>query len=296
MCVLSTLFPPGDNSSHTEHTESSHIQDYLTTDPQDVVFSTSPAEDEVTYSEVTSTVGEEVLHVQTVSVVKQSPVEAQLPTQAYEEESLFTEDFHQTVTSTPDHQTYPTAKDTWEPVQKASYPEAYQPQPEDPEADDTDSHEQPTLSDVTGVVTTPEESTLPTVVGTDSETHTLNTPGVTETSGSDWEELVNSSSGEDHAPQVPFKPTLKTLLFYSTTTHDVSEQTGETSTGYTDEVTTVSTSSIVDFTTPPADHLTEVAHRDTDTGSHKDEAVVKSYSDTGTSSCVEHLYVTESSE
>ncbi|KAG8009781.1 Brevican core protein, partial [Nibea albiflora] len=120
------------------HTESP--QDSLTTEPedigQDIVFLTNSAEEEVSLSDVTTKGGEEVLHAQTANPVEQGPVEAQSTTSGYDKEPLLTAHIHQSVTPPPEHQEHSTTEDTEELIEKDSYPESYQPAPE--ENPDTD--------------------------------------------------------------------------------------------------------------------------------------------------------------
>lgn len=230
-------------------------------------------------------------HAQTVSPVKQVPVEAQSPTLCYNKEPLLTVDLHQSVTPPSEHQQTFSTKDTWEPVEKASYPESYQPAPEEnPDTDHEESHEvHPTSSlKADGAVTAGEDSTLPTANETTSEsrepseshfsensqeTETLDMLGVNATSGADANELLNSSSEvhqegelpvshEDHTPDVHSEHASETELVYSSTSYDVSGQPEGASTSTVEEVSMVTTSALagetdVHSTTPPVNHPTE---------------------------------------
>ncbi|KAE8289242.1 Brevican core protein Brain-enriched hyaluronan-binding protein [Larimichthys crocea] len=123
------------------HTESP--QDSLTTEPedigQDIVFLTNPAEEEVSLSDVTTKGGEEVLHAQTANPVEQGPVEAQSTTSGYDKEQLLTAHIHQSVTPSSEHPEHSTPEDTLELIEKDSYPESYQPAPEEnPDKDHED--------------------------------------------------------------------------------------------------------------------------------------------------------------
>ncbi|XP_022617739.1 brevican core protein-like [Seriola dumerili] len=277
-----------DNGPYTESP-----QDFLTTEPedigQDIVFLTNPAQEEVSVSEVTAEGSEEVLHAQTVSPVRQVPVEAQAPTLCYDKEPLLTVDLHQSVTPPSEHQQPFSTKDTWEPVEKASYPESYQPAPEEtPDTDHEESHVHSTPPpEADDAATTDEDSTSsPANVtmsesGEPSETHiseinqeteTLDMLGVNATSGTDANELFNSSSEvhqedelpvsqEDHTPEVHLEHASETELVYSSTSYDVSGQPEEASAGPVEEVSTVTTSphteeTDVHATTPPVNHPT----------------------------------------
>ncbi|XP_049902622.1 brevican core protein [Epinephelus moara] len=241
-------------------------QDFLATEPedigQDIVFLTNPAEEEVeeveeegfSLSEVTAKEGEEVQHAQTANPVKQGPVEAHSPTLGYEKV-----DVHQTVTPPAEHQVH-------EVIEKASYPESYQPAPEEnTDTDHEESHTLPTTHPTAdGVVTVSENSTLPTTDATASEsgepsehhisvTDSLDTPAVTATSGTDANELFSSSPvapqegdlpvlQEDHTPDDHLELASEVELVYLSTSYDVSGQPEEASAGPVEEISAVTSS------------------------------------------------------
>ncbi|XP_035464940.1 brevican core protein isoform X1 [Scophthalmus maximus] len=274
----------GNNVPYTESP-----QDFLATEPEDIVFLTNSAQEAVTFSEVTAMRGEDVQHAQTVSPVQQAPVQAQSPTLCYDKEPLLSVDLHQSLqTPLPEHQQHTTIEDTWEPVEKARYPESYRPAPdENPLTDHEDSHVHPTSSNADGVVPTGKDSSLPTIDGTSSgtreppeshnsnnnpETQTQDSLGVNATSGVDVKELLNSSSEvhqkvelpvsqEDHTPDDHWEHVSESELVYSSTSYDISEQTEEASTGNVERVSAVTTSlhaeeSDVPATAPPVNHPT----------------------------------------
>ncbi|KAM9353601.1 LOW QUALITY PROTEIN: brevican core protein [Symphorus nematophorus] len=250
--ILILLFIPGDNGPYTESP-----QDFLATEPedigQDIVFLTNPAEEEFSLSKVTAKAGEEVQHAQTANPVKLGPVEAQSPTLGYDKEPSLMVDPHQSVTPPSEHLS---TEKTEEIIGKASYPESYQPAPEEnPHADHEESHHVlPTAGD---------ESTLPTTDATTSEseetsehhisvTESLDTPGPNATSGTDANELLSSSSvvpqegdlpvlQEDHTPDVHLENS-ETELVYSSTSYDVSGQPEEASSGTVEEISALTTS------------------------------------------------------
>lgn len=262
---LFLLFVPGDNGPYTESP-----QGFLATEPedigQDIVFITNPAEEEFSQSEVTAKGGDEIQHAQTASPVKQGPVEAQSPTLGYDKEALLMVDLHQSVTPPSEHQEHSSTEDTLELIEKASYPESYQPAPkENLHTDHEESHIlTKTSPKAEGLVTVGEVSTLPTTDATTSEsgetsehhvavTESLDTPGLNATSGTDANELLNSSPEvpeegdlpvlqEDHTPDVHLEHTSETELIYSSTSHDVSGQPEEASSGTVEEISVLTTS------------------------------------------------------
>lgn len=210
--------------------------------------------------------GEEVLRAQTANPVKQDPVNAQSPTLGYDKEPLLTVDLHQSVTPPSEHQEHLSTEDTRELVEKASYPDSYQPVPEEsPDTDHEESHVLPTTSPTAdSVVTAVEDSTLPTSDVTTSEsgeppehhiseTESLDTLAVNATSGADANELLDSSPEvpqegdlpvlqEDHTPDVHLEHASETELVYSSTSYDVSGQPEEASAGTVEEISEVTTS------------------------------------------------------
>ncbi|XP_044213902.1 brevican core protein isoform X1 [Thunnus albacares] len=249
-----------DNSPHTESP-----QDFLATEPedigQDIVFLSNPTQEEVSLSGVTAKGGEELLEAWTANPVKQGFVKDQFSTLVYDKRLLVTADFHESVTQPSQYQETLSTKDTWEPVQKASYPESYQPAPEENlDADHNESHTQPTSS--------PETDDVPTTNGTTSETgepsehhvfennqitESLDTIVVNATSGADVNELINSSSEvhqetdlptsqEDHTPVVDLEHTSETESVHLSTSYNVTGQPEEASTANTEEMSVMTTS------------------------------------------------------
>ncbi|XP_058504045.1 brevican core protein [Solea solea] len=290
--------------------------------------------DEVTHGEVTAKVDVEVLHAQTVRHVQQVHVEAQSITLTYDKEPSFTEDLYHYVTSPPEHQQHLTTQDIWEPVEKASYPESYQPAPEEnPDTNHEESHIHPTSSNADHEVTTVEDSALgkvesstataataatlaavderesrePTDSETNLETQTLDVPGVNATSGTDLDELLSSSSQvhqeselpvsqEDHTPGIHLEQDFDTKLIFSTPSYDISGQPEEASAS-NEEVSVVITSNSVNSTTPHVNHPAEVEHEGENGSPPVDETqapVTQSVIGFGTSSCVEVDSVTDS--
>ncbi|KAG7221171.1 hypothetical protein INR49_017490 [Caranx melampygus] len=282
-----------DNGPYTESP-----QDFLATEPedigQDIVFITNAAqEEEVSVSEVTVEGVEEVLHAHTVSPVKQAPVEAQAPTMCYDKDQVLTVDLHQAVTPPSELQQHFATKDTWEPVEKVTYPESHHPAPEEhPDSDHEEphTHPHPTSSpEADDVVTSDEASTLsPTNVTTSEseesssetqtseinhETETLDVLDVNATSGTDVNELFNTTSEvqleeelpvsqEDHTPDVHLEHVSEADLVHSSTSYDVSGQPEEASAGTVEEVLAATTSphseeTDVSFTSAAVNHPTE---------------------------------------
>uniref|UniRef100_A0A4W6D401 Brevican n=1 Tax=Lates calcarifer TaxID=8187 RepID=A0A4W6D401_LATCA len=241
-----------DNGPYTEPP-----QDFLSTEPedigQDIVFSTHPAQEELSLSEATEQGVEEVQHAQTVRPVELVP--------------LFTGDLHQSVTPPSELQQLFSTEDTWEPVERASYPESYQPAPEENPTTDHEEHRLHSTAspEADGEVTKGEDWTLPTA--TLSETVTQDTAGVHATSGAGADELLNISSEvhqegerpvspEDHTAEVQLEHATETELVYSSTSYDVSGQPEEASAGTAEEVSAVTTSG-VHSTAPPEHQPTE---------------------------------------
>uniref|UniRef100_A0A4W6D3G1 Brevican n=1 Tax=Lates calcarifer TaxID=8187 RepID=A0A4W6D3G1_LATCA len=190
-------------------------------------------------SEATEQGVEEVQHAQTVRPVELVP--------------LFTGDLHQSVTPPSELQQLFSTEDTWEPVERASYPESYQPAPEENPTTDHEEHRLHSTAspEADGEVTKGEDWTLPTA--TLSETVTQDTAGVHATSGAGADELLNISSEvhqegerpvspEDHTAEVQLEHATETELVYSSTSYDVSGQPEEASAGTAEEVSAVTTS------------------------------------------------------
>lgn len=210
--------------------------------------------------------GEEVQHAQTANPVKQGPVKAPSPTLGYDKEPLVTIDLQQYVTPPSGHREHLSTEDTWELIEKASYPDSYQPAPEEsPDTDHEESHVLPTTPPkADDVVTVGEDSTLPTSDAPTSEsgeppehhiseTESLDTPAVNATSGADANELIDSSPEvpqegdlpvlqEDHTPDIHSEHASETEFVYSSTSYDVSGQPEEASAGTVEDISAVTTS------------------------------------------------------
>lgn len=206
-------------------------------------------------SGVTAKGGEEILLAQTVSPVKQGFVKDEFPTPGYGEKLLVTVDFHQSVTLTSQHQEHLSTKDAWELVEKASYPESYQPAPEenlDPDHDEL--HIQPTISPETDHVSTTDGTTAETVEPSTEHhiternhvTESLDIPVVNATSEEVANEILNSSS-EAHqetelpTPAVDLEHATETETLHPTISCNVSGQPEEVSAGVEMPVMTTST-------------------------------------------------------
>lgn len=111
---------PGDNGPYTEPPEY-----FLTTEPedigQDIVFLTT--QQDVSLSETNSKETEEMQHGRTYNPTKQ------------DKEAVLIETPPQFVTPTSEHQEIPSIKGTLEVAKKASYPDSFQPAPENPHTD-----------------------------------------------------------------------------------------------------------------------------------------------------------------
>ncbi|KAM7382877.1 hypothetical protein PAMP_002574 [Pampus punctatissimus] len=249
-------------SDHGPYTESPW--EFLATEPymyhidEDVILFTNPVQQEVSLSEVTAKGDEEVLHAQTANPVNQGFVKDQFPTLGYDKKLLVTEAFHQSVTLPSQHQEHLSTKDTGEPIERAIYPESYQPaHEENTDTDHEESHIRPASSPETDDVpatdgTTPEPSEHH-VSENNQETESLDTPVVNATSGADANELLNSSSEvrretdlpvsqEDHTPVVNAEHASETELLNSSASYDVSGQPEKGSAGNVEEVSETTTS------------------------------------------------------
>ncbi|KAM4581347.1 brevican core protein [Odontesthes bonariensis] len=226
-----------DNGPYTESP-----QDFLATEPedigQDIIFLTTQGD--VSQSDITPDRVEEVQRAQTANPVKQGPVDAQSPVRGY----AFTEDPAQSVTPLSEHQDSLSTKYAWELVKKASYPESYQPAPEEnPETDHEQSHPTTTLK-LDAVVTLGDPTITTTDVGTSestkptedhvSETESMDIHFVNATSEADeiqvhQEESDLPVSQEDHTQDVHMEHS-------SVTESDVSGQPEEATTDTAEEI------------------------------------------------------------
>lgn len=224
---------------------------------------TNPTQEDFSPSEATAKADEEVLRAQTANPVKQVPVEAPSPTQGYDKEALETVDLHQSVTPASERQEHSSTVRTWELIEKAGYPDSYQPAPEEsPATDHEESHVPPAASPTARGVG--EDSTLPTTDATTSEsgdpsehhtpeTETSGTPVVTATSGADADELLGSSAEvpqegdlpvlqEDHTPDVHEEHASQTESVYSSASYDVSGQPEDATAQTVEEMSAPTTS------------------------------------------------------
>uniref|UniRef100_A0A3Q3N6H2 Brevican n=1 Tax=Mastacembelus armatus TaxID=205130 RepID=A0A3Q3N6H2_9TELE len=182
--------------------------------------------------QLTGPLGDDEVTANPVELVPVGPP----PTVCYDKDPVLTVDLPRAVTPPSEHE------EPWEHIEKASYPESYQPAPE--ENPDTD-HEEPLVH----LTPAPESDRLPTTDGTTPETrepseyHTLETPtldmlngGRQLTSGAD----DHQEAEEDHTPDDQLAP--QTELLYSSTSDDVSRQPEEASTGTAEGISMVSPS------------------------------------------------------
>ncbi|XP_047453972.1 brevican core protein isoform X2 [Mugil cephalus] len=250
-----------DNGFYTESP-----QDFLATEPedigQDIVFLTNSTEEEVGPSQVMPKVVEEVQRAETMNPVKQILVDTWSPTLVYDKKPLFTEDPPQPVTSPSDNQEDLSTKDTWEVVEKSSYPKSYQTvHEENPDTEHEDSHELTNTSpNVDSVATIDEESTTPTITEKPMENNifeieSLDMLFINTTSGT----AVNEEQSdlpviqEDHTSDVHFEHSPVTELVHTTTYYDVSGQPEEASTGTIEDMLVVT----------PSPHTEEDVHSTT---------------------------------
>ncbi|XP_028282339.1 brevican core protein isoform X2 [Parambassis ranga] len=208
--------------------------DFLATEPedigQDIIFSTNSSLEEVNLSEVKPTGVEEVLRAHTMNPVKQGPKDAQLPTVGYDKE--LTVDLPHPVTPLSDHQEDLSTKDTLELLEKVSYPESYQPAPEENSGTHhEESHVTPTTSAKTdGEVSAGDAPTTPTTesakptVHHSTETESLDVLVVSATSGPNVsEESDLPVLQEDHT----LEHTSVTQPVYTSSSSDATGQSEE---------------------------------------------------------------------
>nr|XP_046254885.1 brevican core protein isoform X2 [Scatophagus argus] len=290
-------------SNNGPYTESP--QDFLATEPedigQDIVFLTNSTGEEFGLSEVTAKEGEEVQRAQTANPVKQGPNrDAQSPTMGYDKEALLPVDLHQSVSPPSEHQG--STEDILDLIEKATYPESYQPAPEErPHTHHEETHVLPSTSPrAEEVQTVGENNSLPTTdatvpeSGDTSERHIsvtegLDRPGPNATSGADANELLDSSPEvpqegdlpvlqEDHTPDVPLVYTSERAELVYSSTYDVSGQSEEASAGTAEEISALTTTAHTEETgvhsttlLPSFDNSTPENHR-TEEESGEDEA------------------------
>lgn len=276
------FFFSGDNGPYTESP-----QDFQATEPedigQDIVFIPNQVEKELSMSEVMAKGGEEVVHTQTATPVKQGPVEAQSPTLDHEQELPLAEDLQHSTTPQSESLEHSSTVDTLELIERASYPESYQPAPEenphiDHEQDqDQESHLLLTASLDAGDQETDDEESISSTTdgamsasGENSEHHpsatdSLDTVGLNAVSATEASELPSSSQEvpqegdlpvvqEDPTPDAPLEHVSEADLVHLGTSHDAAVQVEEASTGSDEETSTLTTSPDTeepDVPTPP---------------------------------------------
>lgn len=274
------FFFSGDNGPYTESP-----QDFQATEPedigQDIVFIPSQVEKELSMSEVMAKGGEEVIHTQTATPVKQGPVEAQSPTLSHEQELPLAESLQHSTTPQSESVEHWSTVDTLELIERASYPESYQPAPEEnphidheqdqeshllltpsPDSDDQETVDEESISSTTdGAMSASVENTEHHPSATDS----LDTAGLNATSATEASELPSSSPEvpregdlpvvqEDPTPDAPLEQVSEADLVHSGTSHDAAVQVQETSTGSDEETSALTASTDTeepDVPTPP---------------------------------------------
>lgn len=269
---------PGDNGPYTESP-----LDFLATEVedigQDIVFLPSAVEEEFSISEVMAKGGEDLLHAQTATPVKQGPVEAQSPALGRDQVVPLVEDLPPS--ATPSSQTFKHSStvDTVELMEQVSYPESYQPVPEENlHIDHEESHVLPTSS---FQETAAEEFVASLTVPPTTDGTTLATaetsgyhPSVTESlfiwgpNATEDDQLFSSSVvpqegdlpvvQEDHTtPVIPSEPTTEPKLVHSSTSQHVMAQAEGGDSSGTDEDTSALT--VFTHNEEPGIHSTALA-------------------------------------
>lgn len=283
------FFFSGDNGPYTESP-----QDFHATEPedigQDIIFIPSQVEKELSMSEVMAKGGEEVVHTQTATPVKQGPMEAQSPTLGHEQEPPLEEGLQHSTTPQSESLEHSSTVDTLDLIERASYPESYQPAPEEnPHIDheqDQESHLLLTASpDAGNQETVDEESISSTSDGAmsagvensehhPSATDSLNTAGLNAASATEASELPSSSPEvpresdlpvvqEDPTPDAPLEHVSEADLVHSRTSHDAAVQVEEASTSSDEETSALTASPDTeepDVPTPPPAPVDDSGH------------------------------------
>lgn len=242
---------PGDNGPHTESP-----LDFLATEVedigQDIVFLPSAVEEEFSISEVMAKGGEDLVHAQTATPVKQGPVEAQSPALGRDQ----VEDLQLSATPSSQAFKHSSTVDTVELIEQVSYP--YQPAPEENlHIDQEESHvHMPTsfqeiaAEEVVASLTVPPTTDGTTLANAETSGHH---PLVTESlymwgpNATEDDQLFSGSSvvpqegdlpvvQEDHAtPVIPSELTTEPVLVHSSTSrHGMAPAEGGDNSG-TDE-------------------------------------------------------------
>lgn len=268
---------PGDNSPYTESP-----LDFLATEVedigQDIVFFPSLLEEEFSKSEVMAKGGEELMNAQTATPVKQGPVEAHSQTLV----RPLVEDLQQLTTPSSETFKHLSTVDTVELREQVSYPESYQPEPEEYlHIDHEESLMLPTSFDqeiateeVVASSTVPPTTDGTTLVTAEtsghhpSATEILHMWGPNASPATEDDQLFSGSSvvpqegdlpvvQEDHTtPVIPSEPTTEPKLVLSSTSQYVNVQAegGDGSGIHVD----MSTSTVLTYNKEPGVHFTTV--------------------------------------
>lgn len=208
---------------------------------QDIVFFPSRLEEEFSKSEVMAKGSEEFMHAQTATPIKLGPIEAQSQT-------LVVKDFQQSAAPSSETFNHLSTVDTVQLIEQGSYPESYQPEPEENlHIDHEESHVLPTSSyqEIATKEVVAFSTVSPTTDGTTlaaaSGHHPLATKSMHTWASNAWpatedDQLFSGSSvvpqegdlpvvQEDHTtPVVPSEPTTEPKLLLSFTSEHVSVQ------------------------------------------------------------------------
>lgn len=278
---------------------------------QDVVFFPSLVEEEFSKSEVMAKGGEELMHAQTATPVKQGPIETQTS------QTLvvpLVEDLQQS--ATPSSETFKllSTMDTMELIEQVSYPESYQPQPEENlHIDHEESHVLPTSSyqEIATEEVAASSTVPPTTDGTtlataetsahhSSATESLHMWGPNASPATEDDLLFSGSPvvpqdgdlpvvQEDHTtPVIPSEPTTEPKLFLSSTSQYVNVQAEGGDSSGIDEDTSAPTVHTYDeepevhstTVTPPALHSLHIESSGSEGGDHDSTA------ESSTNNCV----------
>lgn len=222
-------------------------------------------EEEFIKSEVMAK-GEEVVHTQTETPVKQGPMDAQLPALGHEQMVPLVKDLQPSATPSSETLKHPSTVDTVEIIEQVSYPESYQPLPEENHhVDHEEPHVPPTSDYETGTnncvahlfsQTTTDGTTL---VTAEISEHHLSAKESLDTSGSSATEDDQPFSSSSTVPQegdlpvvqedntTEFVPsehtTVSELVHSSTSQHFAVQATEAGDSGGTEEDTFVLTAS-----------------------------------------------------
>lgn len=233
----------GDNSHYTEPP-----MNFLATEVedigQDIVFFPSRLEEQFSKSEVMAKGGEELMHAQTATPIKLDPIATQLQT-------LVVKDFQKSAAPSSETFNHLPTVDTFQLTQQGSYPESYQPEPEENlQIDHEESHVLPSSSyqEIASKEVVVFSTVSPTTDGTTLDTagtsshHTSATKSMQMWASNVWpvtedDQIFSGSSvvpqegdlpvvQEDHTtPVISPEPTTEPKLVLSLTSQHVSVQT-----------------------------------------------------------------------